>query len=110
MLLEHSKRRLPERVAYITSPGNGDGPGWRQRVGLPRGGPAACITTKALLRFGEDGQAYLASVHPGVTVEDVVANTGWALRVPANVAQTPPPTAEELAVIRDYDKQGFWTK
>lgn len=109
-LLEHSKRRLPERVSYITSPGNGGGRGWRQRVGLPRGGPSAVITTKAVLRFSEDGEAYLASVHPGVTVEDVLANTGWALRVPKNVVHTEAPTAEELAVIRDYDKEGFWTK
>src|SRR5690348_10712402 len=40
VLLEHSKRRLPERVSYVTSPGNGDGPGWRQHIGLPRGGPS----------------------------------------------------------------------
>ncbi|MFB3812519.1 MAG: CoA-transferase subunit beta [Terriglobales bacterium] len=110
VLLEHSRRRLPERVAYITSPGNGDAHGWRQRVGLPRGGPSACITTKAVLRFADDGEAYLATVHPGVTVEDVLANTGWRLRVAGNVTETPPPSAEELAVIRDYDKEGFWTK
>src|SRR6516225_10182618 len=69
-LLEHAKHRLPERVSYITSPGNGEGPGWRRRVGLPRGGPSAVITTKAVLRFGDDGEAYLASVHPGIEVED----------------------------------------
>ena len=119
VLMEHSKRRLPERVSYITSPGNGEGAGWRQRVGLPRGGPAAAITTKAVLRFGasagnagakaSDGEAYLASVHPGVTVEDVVANTGWKLRVAADVGQTPEPSAAELAAIREYDKKGFWT-
>ena len=55
------------RVSYVTSPGNGDGAGWRERDGLPRGGPSAVITTKAVLRFGEDGEARLASVHPGVT-------------------------------------------
>jgi glutaconate CoA-transferase subunit B len=110
VLLEHSRRRLPERVAYITSPGNGDGRGWRQRVGLPRGGPAAVITTKAVLRFDVSGEACLASVHPGVTVDDVVANTGWELRVAENVRQTPEPSAEELKAIRDYDKEGFWTK
>jgi len=109
VLMEHSKRRLPERVSYITSPGNGEGAGWRQRVGLPRGGPSAAITTKAVLRFGEDGEAYLASTHPGVTVEDVVANTGWKLRVAADVGQTPEPSAAELAAIREYDKKGFWT-
>jgi glutaconate CoA-transferase, subunit B len=110
VLLEHSKVRLPERVAYVTSPGNGDGPGWRQRVGLPRGGPEAVITTKAVLRFGEDGEAYLSSVHPGVEVEDVLRSTGWKLRVTDQLMPTPEPSAEELRAIREYDKDGFWTK
>ena len=110
VLLEHTKHRLPERVSYVTSPGNGDGPGWRKRVGLPRGGPSAVITTKAVLRFGEDGQAYLASVHPGIDFEDVLSNTGWRLRLGDEVAQTPEPTAEELKAIREYDKDGFWTR
>jgi glutaconate CoA-transferase subunit B len=110
VLLEHTKQRLPEHVSYVTSPGNGDGPGWRQRVGLPRGGPSAVITTKAVLRFGEDGQAYLASVHPGIEVEDVLGNTGWKVRLGNEVAQTPDPTAEELKAIREYDKDGFWTR
>jgi glutaconate CoA-transferase subunit B len=110
VLLEHTKHRLPERVSYVTSPGNGDGPGWRKRVGLSRGGPSAVITTKAVLRFGEDGEAYLASVHPGIEVEDVLGNTGWGLRLGDEVAQTPEPTAEELKAIRKYDKDGFWTR
>ena len=108
-LLEHSKQRLPERVSFLTSPGNGEGRGWRQRVGLPRGGPAAVITTKAVLRFGEDGEAYLASVHPGVEIDDVLANTGWKLRVADDVVSTLEPNAEELKAIREYDKEGFWT-
>jgi glutaconate CoA-transferase subunit B len=110
VLLEHAKQRLPERVSYITSPGNGDGAGWRKCVGLPRGGPSAVITTKAVLRFGDDGEAYLASVHPGITVDDVLANTGWKLRVAPNVQETPEPTAAELNAIRDYDRDRFWTR
>jgi glutaconate CoA-transferase subunit B len=110
VLLEHSKQRLPERVSYVTSPGNGDGHGWRQRVGLPRGGPSAVITTKAVLRFGEDGEAYLASVHPGVEMDDILTNTGWKLRIAEKTTQTPAPSAEELAAIREYDKDGFWTR
>src|SRR5579863_4496358 len=110
VLLEHDKRRLPERVSYVTSPGYGDGPGWRKKAGLPRGGPAAVITTRAVLRFGEDGEAYLASVHPGVTVEDVLNNTGWELRLADQVGVTPVPSAAELRAIREYDKEGFWTK
>jgi glutaconate CoA-transferase, subunit B len=110
VLMEHSKRRLPERVSYVTSPGNGDGKGWRERVGLARGGPAAAITTKCVLRFREDGEAYLASVHPGVAVEDVLANTGWKLRVGENLTETGVPSEAELRAIREYDRDGFWTK
>jgi glutaconate CoA-transferase subunit B len=110
-LLEHARHRLPERVSYITSPGNGEGAGWRNRVGLPRGGPAAVITTKCVLRFADNdsGEAHLASVHPGVTVDDVLANTGWKLKVADDVKPTPEPTAEELSAIREYDTKGFWT-
>jgi glutaconate CoA-transferase subunit B len=111
VLLEHSKRRLPERVSYITSPGNGDGAGWRKKVGLPRGGPSAAITTKAVLRFDEQsGEAYLHSAHPQVSVEDIIANTGWKLRVPKEVGVTPEPNQAELCAIREYDKERFWTK
>jgi glutaconate CoA-transferase subunit B len=110
VLLEHDKKRLPERVSYRTSPGYGDGPGWRQRVGLLRGGPSAAITTKAVLRFGDDGEAYLASTHPGIDVDDVLSNTGWTLRVSDEIAQTPEPSSAELKVIREYDKNGFWTR
>jgi glutaconate CoA-transferase subunit B len=108
-LLEHSKQRLPERVSFLTSPGNGDGHAWRLHVGLPRGGPSAVITTKAVLRFGEDGEAFLASVHPGIEVEDVLDNTGWPLRCIREIPATPEPSIAELRAIRDYDKEGFWT-
>jgi glutaconate CoA-transferase subunit B len=109
VLLEHSRRRLPERVSYMTSPGNGDGPGWRKRVGLPPGGPSAVITTKAVLRFQQDGEAYLSSVHPGISVSEVKADTGWDLKTSASVFTTPEPSEAELAAIREYDTQGFWT-
>jgi glutaconate CoA-transferase, subunit B len=109
VLLEHKKERLPARVSFMTSPGFGDGSGWRKKVGLPRGGPFAAITTKAVLRFGEDGEAYLQSVHPGVEVDEVLANTGWKLRVADEIQPTSAPSAEELKAIREYDKEGFWT-
>jgi glutaconate CoA-transferase subunit B len=109
-LLEHARHRLPERVNYITSPGNGDGAGWRKRVGLPRGGPSAVITSKCVLRFRDDsGEAYLSTYHPGVTVDEVLVNTGWKLRVADDVKSTPEPSAAELKAIREYDTKGFWT-
>jgi glutaconate CoA-transferase subunit B len=110
VLLEHSRERLPERVSYRTSPGYGDGGDWRRRMGLPRGGPAAVITTKAVLRFADDGEAFLSSIHPGVEIDDVVTNTGWKLRTAQRVSRTPAPSPAELQAIRNYDKEGFWTK
>jgi glutaconate CoA-transferase subunit B len=108
-MIDHEQHRLRERVAYITSPGNGNGAGYRKHAGLPRGGPSAVITTKAVLRFGEDGEAYLHSHHPGVSIEEVLASTGWKLRAPSDVMETAEPTSAELKAIRDYDKRGFWT-
>lgn len=110
VLLRHEKARLSERVAYVTSPGYGTGNDWRRVQGLPAGtGPSAVITTMGVLRFGTDGEAFLDSVHPGVRVEDVLANTGWTLRVAEKLKQTPAPTAAELAVMRELDPKGFWT-
>jgi len=111
-LMSHERRRLVEKVSFITSPGYGDGtPSWRKRNGLLGGGPAAIITTLCVLRFPEDGgEAYLSSVHPGHTVEEVRAETGWDLKVTARLQDTAPPTESELSAIRRFDPEGFWTR
>lgn len=111
VLMKHERRRFVEKVHYRTSPGHGDGAGWRARMGLGPGGPAVVVTTLGILRFDEyTGEAILASTHPGVSVEDVKAQTGWELRVAPEVGVTPSPSPEELAIIRDADPGGFWTQ
>jgi glutaconate CoA-transferase subunit B len=108
--MSHEKRRFVSRVDYITSPGFGDGNGWRQRVGLPRGGPAAVITTLGLLRFDEiTKEMILVSVHPGVSVQAVLENTDWPLRVAADISQTPAPTQAELTMLQRFDPKAYWT-
>jgi glutaconate CoA-transferase, subunit B len=110
-LMNHERRRLVERVSYVTSPGHGDGtPGWRKRNGLLGGGPAAIVTTLAVYRFPpEGGEAFLASVHPGHDVDEVRSETGWDLKVAPDVGETPEPTPAELEQIRRFDPEGFWT-
>ncbi len=111
LIMTHERRRFVSRVDYITSPGYGEGAGWRERVGLTRGGPSAVITTLGVFRFDPvSREIFLASTHPGVSVDQVKAETGWPLRVGPEVMITPPPTEEELRFIRSYDPQGFWTK
>jgi glutaconate CoA-transferase subunit B len=110
-LMEHAPHRLRERVDFVTSPGYGSGgPQWRQHQGLVRGGPAAVITTLGVLRFDANGEAYLASYHPFTTPEAVQAATGWPLRVAPECEPTPPPSVDELRLIREADPHGFWTR
>ena len=111
-LMSHERRRLVERVSFVTSPGHGDGtPGWRSRMGLLGGGPVAIITTLCTLRFpAGGGEAHVASVHPGHTVDEVIAETGWPLQISDDVSETSAPTDEELTSIRRFDPNGFWTR
>lgn len=109
VLLNHRLHRLVPAVHYVTSPGNGTGGTWRRDVGLKRGGPEAVITDRGVLRFdGETGEAELASFHTVASAEDVVQETGWPLRVRADVSPTPPPSAEELALLRRIDPERVW--
>jgi len=111
IIMAHDKRRFPERVSYVTSPGYGDGGDWRERVGLPRGGPSAVITTRGVLGFAPDThEMQLRSWHPFTSADEVRANTGWELRLAPNAHETPAPTPDELRIIRECDPQGFWTR
>lgn len=108
-IMSHERRRLVERVSYVTSPGGLDGGAARARAGLSWGGPAAVITDRAVLRpFGPEGELHLASVHPGHAVAEVRAHTGWELKAIPGAGETPPPSAEEVKALRAVDPDGFW--
>jgi len=110
IIMAHERRRFVPRVDYITSPGYGEGPGWRQAVGLARGGPSAVITTLGVFRFdAQSCEMVLASLHPGVELADVQAGTGWPVQVSACLERTPSPTHQELAAIKRFDPQAYWT-
>jgi glutaconate CoA-transferase subunit B len=115
----HDKRSLAEHVDFITTPGYLDGPGAREKWGLPADtGPEVIITNKAVMRFDKQTkEAYLESWHPGTSIDEVVSLTPWKLRVADNVHETEPPTSEELRVLREvldpfrmikiYEKRGY---
>ena len=118
IIMPHDRRRMRERVDFVTSPGYGyadergpAGIAWRQRVGLPRGGPAALITTLAVFTFDHaTGEALLQSYHPGTSIEQVQEQTGWPLLLAPACTETQAPTADELRLIRECDPQGVWTR
>ncbi len=111
IIMAHEKHRLVPKVDYITSPGYGDGPGWRDNAGLPRGGPSAVITSYGIMKFDPyTKEMVLVSVHPGITVERVLENTGWPLKISDNIYNTQKPLDSELKLLRELDPGGYWTK
>jgi glutaconate CoA-transferase, subunit B len=110
IIMNHEKRRFVDRATYVTSPGFGRGGDWRMRNGLRGGGPCAVITTKGIFRFEPDTkEMFLESVHPGVSIEEVLDHTGWRLKLSRSINETSPPSSSELGIIRKYDPNGFWT-
>ena len=98
---EHTKRRFVEKLDYLSAVGYGDGPRFRKKWHLPRGGPKWCISPLALMDFDEETKRMrLKSVHPGVSVDRVVENTGFELIIPEKAPTTDPPTDEELHILR----------
>jgi len=102
-IMQHDARRFVPKTDCLTTPGYLTGPGAREAAGLPRGtGPAYVVSTLALMDFDpESRRMRLKATHPGVSVEDVVAATGFDLVIPESVEVTEPPSAEELRLLRE---------
>lgn len=101
VMMAQDIRKFVNRLDYLTTPGYLDGPGGRERAGLPRGGPSVVITDLGIYRFDpETKEMYLDSCHPGVSVEDIRRNVQWELRVAPKVRTTKAPTKRELRVLR----------
>jgi glutaconate CoA-transferase subunit B len=101
-LMRHDRLRFVPRVDFITTPGYLSGRGAREAAGLPAGtGPLAVISTLATMGFDrETCRMRLEALHPGVTVEQVIENTGFELPLADEIRENAPPTAEELETLR----------
>ncbi|MFF8763845.1 CoA-transferase subunit beta [Nocardiopsis dassonvillei] len=101
VIMRHSRRALVDRVDFVTSVGHGSGPGDRERLGLRGTGPVRVITDLGVLEPDPlTRELVLTGVHPGVEADAVREATGWNLAVAEDLAVTPEPTGEELAVVR----------
>jgi acyl CoA:acetate/3-ketoacid CoA transferase beta subunit len=102
---QHSKKVFVEKVDYVS------GIGYDRAAAL---GPAGrfheirrIVTNLGVFDFATpDRSMRLASVHPGVAVDEVVARTGFALTIADTVPTTRAPTAEELTLLRTLDPDG----
>ncbi len=101
IMTPHQKRRFPEKVDFRTSAGYLDGKGGREKADLRGKGPVAVVTDIGILEPDETGELVLTALHPGKTVQEAMDNTGWPLKVAANLRTTGPVTEEELKILRE---------
>lgn len=110
-IMPHDRRRFVERLDFLTTPGYLSGPGAREAAGLPPGtGPYRVVTTLGV--FGYHPKTLwmqLLALNPGVTIEDVRQNTGFEVLVSDSVTENPPPSDEELRILRtEVDPDGLY--
>lgn len=112
-IMIHDKRRFMEKIDFITTPGYLTGPGAREAAGLPKDtGPYRVVTNLCTLGYDEETKRMkLLSLNPGVTVEDVIENTGFELLMADQITHNDPPTTEELKILRtEVDPDGLYRK
>lgn len=106
VIVPQTPRSFVARVDFITSVGYGTGGDYRTRLGIQTAGPSLVITDLCLLRpHPVTKELMVTSIHPGVTRETIAARTGWPVKFSDDVAQTPPPRTDELAVLRDLQQR-----
>jgi glutaconate CoA-transferase, subunit B len=102
VVMSQTRRTFVERVDFITSFGYGSGGDHRQRLGIRTQGPTLVVSDLCLLRPDpQTKELVVTSIHPGITREDIEQRTGWPVRYADSVERTLPPTATELAVLRE---------
>jgi glutaconate CoA-transferase subunit B len=110
-IMRHDSRRFVEKVDFITTPGYLDGLETREKAGLPPGtGPYRVVTTLAVMGYHpESKRMMLLATQPGVTIEQVLENTGFELLLADEIESSPAPTDEELRLLRDeVDKDKYY--
>ncbi|WP_339512317.1 CoA-transferase subunit beta [Pseudomonas sp. RL_15y_Pfl2_60] len=104
IILKQGHRTFVEKLAFITSVGHGEGGDHRKRLGLPGEGPVAIITDLCIMEPEAGSNEFIVtSMHPGVTREQVIENTGWQIRFAETVTTTQAPKFEELTALRDLE-------
>lgn len=96
----HSPEVLVHKIDFRTGLGYGDPGAGRGVFSVVKGGPLLLLTDLCVFDF-EDGWARLSSLHPGVSIEDVRKRTGFEFRIRSPLKVTPPPSEEELRLIRE---------
>jgi glutaconate CoA-transferase, subunit B len=99
----HDRRRFVEKLDFLTTPGYLGGAGARESAGLaPGAGPYRVITDLAVMGYADATRRMeVISLHPGVSMDQVRAATGFELSIREPLGSTEPPTPHELRILRE---------
>jgi len=104
IVMRHGRKSFVERLDFLTSLGHGPTGRERRALGLQTEGPSLIVTDLCTMRPDAESKEFeVATLHPGVTADSVRESTGWPIRFLPDVRETPAPTAEELAALRDLN-------
>lgn len=104
IVMRHSPRSFVERLEFVTSLGHGPTGRERRAMGITTEGPALLVTDLCVMKPNAETREFeVVSLHPGVSREQVISQTGWAVRFAPVVDETPAPTPDELVILRDLN-------
>jgi len=102
-IMRHDRKRFVQKLDFLTTPGYLDGPGARESAGLPAGtGPYRVVTNLAVMGYhAQNKRMMLLATQRGVSINKVLDNTSFEILMADRVEENPPPTAEELRILRN---------
>lgn len=110
IIMRLKQRAFVEKLDFVTSPGHLTGQGQRSKLGMPGMGPQLVVTDQCTFTFDQEtGEMTLASLYPGVSLEEVQAEVAWPLRIAEPMTTSDPPSKQEIHILRDeLDPTGIY--
>jgi glutaconate CoA-transferase subunit B len=112
VIMRQAQRSFVDRLDFRTSPGHSGDPAHDATRGWSGSGPTSVVTDLGTYGFdASTGEMTLTTLHPGVSLDDVRASSGWEPRLSDDLGITEPPSDDELRIIReDLDPGGVHSR
>ncbi len=108
IIMRQDKNKFVDKVPFITTPGYLDGPDGRRNAGLCEGGPYRVITQLGVYGFDDETKRMkLISIHPGVSINDIIENSSMEIIIPDKVDTSEEPSSKDIEILRSIDPDGI---
>jgi glutaconate CoA-transferase, subunit B len=106
IVMKQSARGFVDNIDFMTSLGHGKTGTEREALGVKTKGPSRLTTDLCIMETDPATKEFVVtSIHPGVSREQIIENTGWAIRFADQVTETPAPNETELGALRALNER-----